>query len=173
MRVPSFELVRGLVLDIVLGRKNADALLKVAGKSDWGPLSVAMLQDAVERQSPGDLEVALAVVFRLRIDVSPAHKQLLVGLSDARWHHSHEDMIDLLGGLRDEGLVDVLVTATQWLPDYMAYDEDNRSLGRKAIYALSELSGPRATEALRELSKSSHPRLSELAERKLKGRGDA
>jgi hypothetical protein len=69
--------------------------------------------------------------------------------------------------------VDVLVTATHWLPDYMAYDEDNRALGRKAIYALSELSGPRATEALRELSKSSHPRLSELAERKLKGRGDA
>jgi hypothetical protein len=169
MEVPSFE----LVWDFILGRKSETALLKDAGTSDWVALSVAMLQNAIERQHPGDLEAALAVIFRLRIHVSPAHRQLLVGLSDARWHHSHEDIIGLLAALRDESLVDVLVTATQWLPDYMAYDEDNRSLARKAIYALSELSGTRATEALRELSHSPHPRLSELAERKLKGRGDA
>lgn len=159
-----------LAWDFILGRQSEQELLKAAGTSDRVALSVAMLEDAVERQHANDVECALGVIFRLHAG-SPDHRPLLVALSDTRWHHSHEDVVGLLDGLRDESLVDVLVRATQWLPEYMAYDEDNRSLARKAIYALSNLPGATATEALRELARAPHPRLRELALRKLAERG--
>jgi hypothetical protein len=53
--------------------------------------------------------------------------------------------------LKRSETVDVLLTLAQWVPDYLAFDE-NRALAVKAIWALGDIDGPAAERALRALS---------------------
>jgi hypothetical protein len=55
-----------------------------------------------------------------------------------------------LDGLRTPGGVDALCHLTQWVPDYLAWDED-RGLARKAVWGLAKTPGQGAERALRLL----------------------
>jgi len=55
-----------------------------------------------------------------------------------------------LDGLRTPGAVGALSHLTEWVADYLAWDED-RGLARKAVWGLAKPPGPEAERALRLL----------------------
>jgi hypothetical protein len=164
---PNFE----LVWDFFRKKITVQELLRQHGETDGARFADVMIRDAAARRDADDFEAALGLFFRLGTTAA-APKDLLCALADAEWHHSHEDVISYLDRLRDSTLIPILVRATQWLPEYMAWDDENRTLARKAIYAISKIDDPKADEALSGLAQSEHPGIRALAERKLRERAE-
>lgn len=89
-----------------------------------------MLGQAVAERDSDDTEAALLVCNTFGF--GPGHLPLLLGLASAEWHHSHEDVVWYLGNYQSPEVVEALIAATEWVPDYLDFDE-NRALARKAI----------------------------------------
>jgi hypothetical protein len=144
---------RQVIYDLVFipgrGRKGSpEDVLRHFGRTDGHALGLSLLTDAVAREDGDDAEAALTACFVFGMTLS--HLPLLVLLASADWHCRHEDVAGALDGLRTPGAVDALYHLTQWVPDYLAWDED-RGLARKAVWGLAKTPGPRAEQALRLL----------------------
>jgi len=144
---------RQVIYDLVFvpgrGRKGSpEAVLLRFGTVDGHALGLSLLGDAVDREDGDDVEAALIVCFAFGI--TPDHLELLVLLASADWHRRHEDVASALDGLRTPGAVDALFHLTQWVPDYLAWDEGG-GLARKAVWGLAKTPGPEAEQALRLL----------------------
>lgn len=76
------------------------------GTADGRGLGLSLLGDAAERHDGLDVEMALIVcaTFGLAMD----HLELLVALCSADWHHSHENVVAMLGELRTPAAVGAL-----------------------------------------------------------------
>ncbi|MEW9531805.1 hypothetical protein [Microbispora sp. NPDC049125] len=135
---------------------------------DGRALGRDLLREAVDRRDAVDVEMALIVcaVFGYTMD----HFDSLVRLCSADWHYKHEDVVTGLGELRTSHAVDALYLATQWVPEYLDYDE-GRALARKAIWAIGGTPGTEAGQALARLLSSSDEILQEAAREQL-GRRD-
>jgi hypothetical protein len=163
---------RLLVLSLVVvpGRQHEDHredVLRHFGASDGRMLGLALLNDAIRRKDAVDVEMALVVSNTFGF--TSGHLQSLVVLSSAGWHQKHEDVVSALGELRDPAGVDALYEVTQWIPDYLEFDE-SRALARKAIWALGKTPGEQATGALGRLVSSDDEIVQEEAARQLKRR---
>jgi hypothetical protein len=131
------------------GRKGSPPdVLRRFGATDGRVLGDGLLRDAVMRQSAEDVEMALIVCATFGVTVDSL--DLLVHLCSADWHYKHEDVVSALGELRQPAAVDALYHATQWIPEYLAYDE-SRALANKAIWVLGDTPGPEAEQALTHL----------------------
>ncbi|TWJ07767.1 hypothetical protein LX16_4929 [Stackebrandtia albiflava] len=135
------------------GRKpgNGEDILRHFGVEDGKSLGKELLRDAILNKDAIDVELALIVVNTFGFE--DAHREFLVELSYADWHHSHEDVVSVLGRLRHPDTIDAIFRATQWIPRYLDYDE-SRALATKAIWALSYMPGTRAHNALCSLLES-------------------
>jgi hypothetical protein len=143
------RVIYGLVLVPGEGRKaSPEDVLRHFGAVDGHALGLSLLADAVIREDGDDVEAALIVCFVF--GMTPDHLELLVLLASADWHRRHEDVASALDGLRTPGAVAALVHLTQWVPEYLAWDE-GRGLARKAIWGLAKTPGPEAERALRLL----------------------
>jgi hypothetical protein len=143
------QVIYGLVFVPGRGRKGSpEAVLRHFGTADGHALGLSLLGDAVNRNDGDDVEAALIVCFVFGMTLN--HLELLVLLASADWHCRHEDVASSLDGLRTPGAVDALYHLTQWVPDYLAWDED-RELARKAVWGLAKTPGPEAQQALRLL----------------------
>lgn len=144
---------RKLVLSLVstpgAGKRAVPgAVLRELGAVDGAALGVEVLRDSIARKDPVDLEMAviLANTFGVTVEyVSP-----LISATYAEWHVKHEDVVTLLGRLRDEDAIPALEHAARWTPEYLAYD-GGESLTSKAVRALSAVPGKAADAALRSL----------------------
>jgi len=85
------------------------------------------------------------------------------------WHTRHEDVVAALGRLRSPDTVEALYHATQWIPEYLDYDE-TRALAMKAIRALAKIPGYRAERALIRVLDSEDELLQEMARYQLQKR---
>lgn len=143
---------------------SPEAVLRHFGVTDGEALGLNLLRDALERQNGLNVELALIVcgIFGFTRD----HLELLVRLSSADWHQRHEDVASGLGKLRNPDAVEALYKLTQWIPNYLEYDE-NRALATKAIWALGGTPGPEAEEKLRQLLESEDEILREDASEQL------
>jgi hypothetical protein len=140
------ELIMSLA--VIPGRGRAmspEEFLRRAGAADGRQLGLDLLRDAVQRQHAVDLEMALIVCFTFGFTMD--HLDLLLQMSSADWHRKHEDIVSALAELRSSTAVSVLVRATQWVPEYLEFDE-TRALARRAIWALGKTPGPEAARAL-------------------------
>jgi hypothetical protein len=146
------RLISGLVH--VPGRgqviKPADFLAAV-GVDDGRVFGLSELVDATIRRDPIDVEYAL--VLCAVYGLLPSHLPLLVALVDADWHHAHENVVSELAEFHDPETVDALYSATQWVPEYLDFDEA-RALAVKAIWGLGGIEGEAAREALERLAQS-------------------
>jgi HEAT repeat protein len=95
---------------------------------------------------------------------------LLLELAPADWHRKHEDVVSMLGKLRAPESVDALYLATQWVPEYLNYDE-SRALARKAVWALGGITTPQAEDALTRLLDKRDKDLDKAAAEQLRRRG--
>lgn len=165
---------RKLVLSLVISPRNpsggdADAVLKHFGTEDGRELARTQLVKAIEAQDATDVELSLILCSRFGYDATLL--PLLLELAPATWHHKHEDVVTMLGKLKTAETIDALYQATQWVPDYLDYD-DSRALARKAIWALGSIGDPRAEEALKRLLSDTDEEVREAAAEQVQRRAD-
>lgn len=146
------------------------AVLRHFGTEDGAALGGSLFREAVEGCDADQLELAMIVCSRFGFDWSLIKPQIVALLAE-RWHHRHEDLVSIVGGFKAPDTVAALYQATQWIPDYLDYD-DARSLARKAIWALGGIPGPEATAALRTLLTDEDGDLHEAAQEQLERRGE-
>ena len=131
------------------GRQGSpEDVLRHFGTMDGHALGLRLLRDAVDRRDGKDADAALMVCYPFGITAD--HLDLLVQLASADWHREHEEVASALDRLRTPALLDALYYLTQWVPDYLDWDED-RGLARKAVWGLAKTPGPEAAAALRRL----------------------
>ena len=165
---------RELILSLVVSPRDLsggdpEAVLRHFGTEDGAGLGRSLLADARQREDGTDVELALIVCARFGYDA--ALTPLLLELEPADWHHKHEDVVSMLGKLKSPETVNALYHATQWIPDYLDYDE-SRALARKAIWALGGVPGPEATQALTLLLEDKDEEVREAAAEQLRRRGE-
>jgi len=163
---------RDLIMSLVVvpGRQPEDhreAVLQHFGESDGKALGLALLNDALVRQDGIDVEMALIVSSTFGFTESQVDP--LVRLCSAEWHQKHEDVVAALGELRNPSAVPALYGATEWVPDYLDFDE-SRALARKAIWAIGKTPGDDAEAALKRLLGSDDEIVREEAWRQLRRR---
>lgn len=139
-------------------------VLRVFGATDGVTLGLELLAGAVERRDSEEVEYALLVCQTFGF--AEGDLPLLLDLASADWHVKHEDVVWYLGGYQSPAVVDALYHATQWVPDYLAFDE-NRALARKAIWELGKQPGDKARQALKRLAHSKDELLSNEAKQQL------
>ncbi|WP_033824202.1 HEAT repeat domain-containing protein [Kitasatospora sp. MBT63] len=130
------------------------------GATDGKALSLSLLCDAADRKDAADADVALVACYRFGFTAN--HLAPLIELATADWHHRHEDVVTALGELRSPAAVDALYHATQWVPEYLDYDE-NRGLATKAVRALAATPGAEAERALVRLTEADDETVREAA----------
>jgi hypothetical protein len=162
---------RQVIYDLVIipgrGRKGSpEHVLSHFGTTNGHALGLRLLGDAVDRHDGTDAEAALMVCWEF--DVTTDHLDLLVQLASADWHSKHEDVARALDRLRTPAAVDALYHLTQWVPDYLAWDED-RALARKAVWGLAKTPGPEAAAVLRRLLDDPDEHVRAYATRRLLG----
>ena len=149
--------------------RSRKKLLRKLGAKDGRALGVELLGGALQSRDAGDVEIALIISYAYGL--TPEHLGSLLELVSADWHHSHEDVVMALDRLRAPEAVEALVHATQWVPDYLDYDEC-RALATKAIWALGKTAGSDAKQALVRLVDSDDEILRERATHVLQIRGE-
>lgn len=97
----------------------------------------------------------------------PEHVPLLIKLFYEPWHYYHEDIVAALDQLREPRALKLFFDATQFLPEYMDYDIDNRAMARKAIWGLANLGTLEAVEILKQLAQSDVSAIKEMSLRRL------
>jgi hypothetical protein len=146
---------RSLVVALVIvpGREALpeDEFLEGFGTTDGKGLGLGLLQDAVARRDPVDVELALVVCFRFGF--GDDHVPLLLTLAFADWHRSHEDVAMALQRISSPASVPALAHLAEWVPTYLDYD-DARALATKAIWALRSIRDDAAHQVLESLAES-------------------
>ena len=158
------ELIMALVTESL---SEENFLQQFRGSVDGSTLVAELLNEAVESESSDDVEYALLAGFTFGF--SRDCLDTLIALSSKDWHLSHEDVVSALQELATSDAVPALYQATQWVPDYLDYDEA-RALAAKAIWALGAIEGEEAEKALQKLAASEEPILREGAEKQIQRR---
>lgn len=161
-----------LVLAVVSapGRESKvtkDDILRHFDTTDGRGLGLRLLHEAVTGKAPVGLEAAI-IVCNL-FGYGAEHLALLVDLVTANWHQQHENIVSMLGGLKDPGAAAALHCAATWVPAYLDWDE-NRALAVKAIWGLGGTPGTEAEQALLRLRKDKDEIVQEEAEEQLRRR---
>lgn len=126
-----------------------------------------LFEEAYQARNSDDMDCAIVVGFVFGF--GPEHTTILCQLLDEDWHRSHEDAVSALDGLRTPVAIESLFRATQWIPDYLDFD-DARALAVKAIWALGNLPGPESEAKLKAIARSDDPILRTNAEEQLERR---
>jgi hypothetical protein len=162
------RLIHGLVFVPGKGaRLSKEEFLRQFDVTDGQELGLRLLRDAAERQDGEDVEMVLTVSSSFGFTTE--HINMLVSLVSADWHMMHEDVVAALARLRCPDTVDALYHATQWVPEYLHYDED-RALAMKAIRALAKIPDDRAEQALIRVLDSDDELVREKARHQLEKR---
>ncbi len=119
--------------------------------TEHGKLSPGLFTEVCASRNAEELQCAMVVGFVFGF--VPEHAGLLRELVSADWHRCHEDVVSALQKLPSEDNVEALSAATQWIPEYLQYD-DSRALAVKAIWALGKVRGDAAAKKLDALANS-------------------
>lgn len=150
----------GMILMLATKELAPDRFLAIfRGGVDQGVVSV-LLREALASEESDDVECALLAGFVFGFVV--ADIDILLELLAKPWHYRHEDIVSALADFSTPQTVDGLYRATQWVPDYLSYDE-GRALAVKAIWALGQIDDERASIALDKLALDAHTGIASAA----------
>ncbi|MBF5000912.1 hypothetical protein IRT45_27615 [Nocardia sp. BSTN01] len=141
-----------------------DEILVHFGETDGIKLGSRLLNMAVEHNDADELELSLIVCSVFGFD--DRSLPILCELESEAWHHSHEDIVQVISAGKDPRFTETLYHATQWVPDYLAFDE-HRALAVKAIWGLGPTPGRAAQKAIDRLSLSDEEVIREAATQQL------
>ena len=142
------------------GVNKEEFLQKFRPFADRNDIVNALLNEAYGSMGPGNVEAAMIAGFMLGF--TPRDLNTLCELAAADWHFEHENIASALAELKSPDSVDVLYALTQWVPDYLKFD-DARALAVKAIWALGGIPSQKARDKLTKLIHSQDPILREIA----------
>ncbi len=131
---------------------SSEFLAQVPVAVSEGVLAPDFWHAAVEEKDADALVCALLVGFSFGFPSSIVNE--LCDLLGASWHRSHENLVEALDGFDGEVVADALVGATEYVPEYLAFD-DSRALAIKAVWMLSKLKRDDALPRLLNLAE--HP----------------
>lgn len=126
-----------------------EEFLNEVGESDGQAWAIRQLKEAIAAENSDDVSTAFVVAFSF--GMTPGYLEPTLELATAKWHRSHENVVLLLDRLRRPESVDALQYLTNWVPEYLEYD-DSRALARNAIWALSKIRTDEARHALQKIS---------------------
>lgn len=159
---------RGLVMALATqGLPHEEFLGRFRSSTDGRHLCSDLLTEALQFKAPDGVEYALMVGYTFGF--TNENLEALLGLVSEPWHFKHEDIVTALGQIKTPKAVEALYAATQWIPDYLDFDE-SRALAIKAIWALGRIDGPEADAALSKLTTDSDLILAEAATEQLRRR---
>lgn len=133
--------------------RSPEEVLRALGTDDGSALSLQILREGLQRNDEADVEFGLMAGFEFGF--TSAHLDILIDLLPAPWHYRHEDVVLALQEFRTPEAIPALVHATQWIPEYLEFDEF-RALATKAIWALGDIPGRQAEQELMRLAESDH-----------------
>jgi hypothetical protein len=141
--------------------KNSGIIRSGDGKD---PMPLHELQVAFAKQDARAVEVALINAFHngLSAELVP----VLIELCGARWHVSHEDVVNALQEIGDVRAIGAIEEVAYVDLDYLDYDE-YFGLARKATWALADIGGLIAKEALHRIAASQNPVKATYARKRL------
>jgi|KBSMisStaDraftv2_1062788.scaffolds.fasta_scaffold614829_1 hypothetical protein len=116
-----------------------------------GKLASGLLEEAWRTKNSDDLQSVLMIGHTFGF--GPDQIAILCRLLEENWHFDHENIVSALDKFRSPRAVDALFHATQWIPDYLEYDE-TRALAVKAIFALAKIPGVESQSKLEVLAGS-------------------
>ena len=148
------------VLDFTFGRIFEHDLFLSLNFFDKDKIAEKYLKESISEMSPDDVEMALLLGFQFGFseDCLP----ILIKLESAKWHGRHENVVDAIVSFADENGLCALYHATQWVPDYLEYD-DARALAVKAIWGIGGIGGERAKYFLEKIASNENEIISRLA----------
>jgi len=108
-----------LIFDMMLRRISEDEFLRGVGvaREDATGFALRNLEEAYRQKSEDDVECGLGVGFHFGFTHN--FLDVLIRLSDAEWHHSHEDVVTALGELGDTRAVETLFRAALMIHPYL------------------------------------------------------
>ena len=142
-----------------------------ANTDDAFAFGLSLLQQVTQKKDADELGYALILCSALK-SFDESYVDLLIELSSANWHEQHENIVQILHQLKSPKAIDALYHLTQWLPEYMNYDEENRSLARKALFALGDTPGEEAKQAIQKLLQDNNPKVREFAQEQIDRQGN-
>ena len=92
--------------------------------------------------------------------------EIFCKLLQADWHYKHEDIAQILQGLKDPSTVDCLYRAAELQFDYLNYD-DTFGFARKCTWALADIGTPEAKAKLQQSARSSNDFGAKYAQKRL------
>jgi len=144
-----------------------DDILRHFDTDDGRGLGLHLLREATSDRAPVDLEAAIIVCNLFGFGAE--HLALLVDLVYEVWHQQHENVVSMLGKLKNPDATAAMYHAATWVPDYLDWDE-NRALAVKAIWGLGGTPGIEAERALLRLREDGDEIVREEAEAQLRRR---
>lgn len=160
------EQEKDAVIELAAGKASQEDILNLFSTSPdkTDHLVLRLLNETFSEKDPDGIECALILGFTFGF--SQNHVAILCSILDSDWHHSHEDSVTALDGLRASEAIEPLFRATLIRHDYLEFDQ-SRALAIKAIYALSHINDPAASEKLRVLAASNDPIVANKAKQRL------
>jgi len=146
----------------VVAKPQLGQVTKAEGRKRAMPLND--LEIAFKKQDSKALEVALGDAFNnglLEVSVP-----VLIDLCRARWHMCHEDVVSALQKIGDVSAVEAIEEVAYADFAYLYYD-DYFGLARKATWALADIGGVSAKEALHRIAASQNPVKAAYANKRL------
>lgn len=126
-------------------------------------ITLDLLRKSIDERDAKALSYNLSIIWRDGADRD--FTDLLLHLLSQSWHQSEEDIVEILGIIRDPKSVEKLYEIAVNVPDY----DEMRALAKKCIWSLWEIRTEDAIEKLVKLSKSDDIIIKENAENRLKG----
>jgi hypothetical protein len=123
-----------------------------------------LIGSSIQEQDGTALEAALMRAFGAGLH--PSMTSVLNLLCVATWHARHEDVVRALQKIGDASSVEPLEKAAHAVHEYLDYDEFF-GLARKCTWALADIGGTEARNALERLATSKNEQLAKYAHKRL------
>ena len=123
-----------------------------------------LLPSLVENLTKKDskaLSCTLACIFYDGADKD--YTQTLLDLLEEKWHTSEEDIVEILGQIRDPKSIEILYKIALVVPDY----DEMRALAKKCLNALRSINTADAREKVIQIGAMNAPIIKEFAQLQL------
>ena len=124
------------------------------------------LEEAIKAKDENDFERLHTIVWVFKLYNINAYIELFCKVAKEYWHHSHEDIANLLEEVASPKTINAIYDLAIMKLDYMEYDEFF-NIARKCTYALGYINTPKAKEKLELLAQNENELIREYAIKQL------
>ncbi len=163
----SYNSVKKLMIDLVIGKKNKDSILAKYDKKTISDLIVKNFTVAIQNEDAEVLDCLVYLVYYFELK-SEELLNIFNSLLLKKWHYKHEDIVRQLAKYNSESSIECLKKATIMQYSYLMYEgNETFALAKKCIKVLSNINNNASKDALIELSNVSNDYIADMAKKEL------